>query len=83
VTNELVNRELIVNHEFVNILLRTPYKIRAIGRSGRNNEAVNRNNFIILDGESVKEALVVSQPQRMRGAPKQEKGVGDGVGVFV
>ena len=43
--------------DFVDVTLRTPFKIRAIGSRGDRNEAYNRQNFLIFEGESVQKAL--------------------------
>lgn len=48
---------MFVYSDFIDILIRTPYKIRAIGPKSDRNEGINRNNFIILDGETARAKL--------------------------
>lgn len=43
--------------DFIDITLRTPFKIRAIGVHGDRNESFNRQNFLIFEGESAQRAL--------------------------
>jgi len=43
--------------DFIDITLRTPFKIRAIGVRGDRNESFNRQNFLVFEGESVQKAL--------------------------
>jgi hypothetical protein len=46
-----------VYSDFIKIMLRTPFKIRAIGTRGNRNDRANRNEFIILDGETARVKL--------------------------
>eukprot|EP00903_Cladosiphon_okamuranus_P017788 g16373.t1 len=56
--------------DFVDITLRTPYKIRAIGKNRDRNEPFNRNNILIYEGSSVQKALA----QAKRDYPAQTAG---------